>query len=113
MRHAFLERMSQALADRRIATFRYEFLYMEKRAARHRSRRAPRSGDGPDAVPAGDPRHVRAAPALGAGDRAPEAPGDAAPDRRRGSLVQGAQELGTDTRGCHERSGGYDRRLDV
>jgi len=34
MRHAFLERMSQALADRRIATFRYEFLYMEKRAGR-------------------------------------------------------------------------------
>ena len=34
MRHAFLERMSQALADRRIATFRYEFAYMEKRAGR-------------------------------------------------------------------------------
>jgi uncharacterized protein len=34
MRHSFLERMAQALADRRIATFRYEFLYMEKRAGR-------------------------------------------------------------------------------
>jgi len=34
MRHAFLERMAQALADRRIATFRYEFAYMEKRAGR-------------------------------------------------------------------------------
>ena len=34
MRHAFLERMSQALADRRIATFRYEFAYMEKHAGR-------------------------------------------------------------------------------
>ena len=34
MRHAFLERMSQALADRRIATFRYEFAYMERRAGR-------------------------------------------------------------------------------
>ena len=34
MRHAFLERMAQALADRRIATFRYEFAYMEKHAGR-------------------------------------------------------------------------------
>src|SRR6266487_2854175 len=34
MRHAFLERMAQALADRRITTFRYEFAYMEKRAGR-------------------------------------------------------------------------------
>jgi len=32
MRHPFLERMAQALAERRIATYRYEFLYMEKRA---------------------------------------------------------------------------------
>ena len=34
MRHAFLERMAQALAARCVATFRYEFLYMEKRAGR-------------------------------------------------------------------------------
>ena len=34
MRHAFLERLAQALAARRVATFRYEFLYMEKRAGR-------------------------------------------------------------------------------
>jgi len=34
MRHAFLERMAQALADRKIATFRYEFAYMEKHAGR-------------------------------------------------------------------------------
>ena len=34
MRHAFLERMAQALAGRRIATFRYEFAYMEKHAGR-------------------------------------------------------------------------------
>jgi predicted alpha/beta-hydrolase family hydrolase len=32
MRHPFLERMAQALAERGIATYRYEFLYMEKRA---------------------------------------------------------------------------------
>ena len=34
MRHIFLERTAQALADRRIATFRYEFAYMEKHAGR-------------------------------------------------------------------------------
>ena len=34
MRHAFLERMAQALAGRGIATFRYEFAYMEKHAGR-------------------------------------------------------------------------------
>src|SRR5204862_5426528 len=32
--HAFLGGMAQASADRRIATFRYEFAYMEKRAGR-------------------------------------------------------------------------------
>jgi predicted alpha/beta-hydrolase family hydrolase len=30
MRHPFLEKMAQALGERGIATFRYEFLYMEK-----------------------------------------------------------------------------------
>jgi len=34
MRHPFLERIAQALAERRVATYRYEFLYMEKRAGR-------------------------------------------------------------------------------
>jgi predicted alpha/beta-hydrolase family hydrolase len=34
MHHPFLERMAQALAERGVATYRYEFLYMEKRAGR-------------------------------------------------------------------------------
>lgn len=34
MRHPFLERIAQALSERNVATFRYEFLYMEKRAGR-------------------------------------------------------------------------------
>jgi predicted alpha/beta-hydrolase family hydrolase len=34
MRHPFLERMAQALGERGVATYRYEFLYMEKRAGR-------------------------------------------------------------------------------
>ena len=34
MRHPFLERMAQALSERSIATYRYEFAYMEKRAGR-------------------------------------------------------------------------------
>jgi len=34
MRHAFLERIAQALAARKVATFRYEFLYMEKGGGR-------------------------------------------------------------------------------
>jgi hypothetical protein len=34
MRHPFLERIAQALGERRVATYRYEFLYMEKRAGR-------------------------------------------------------------------------------
>jgi len=34
MRHPFLERIAQALAERAVATYRYEFLYMEKRAGR-------------------------------------------------------------------------------
>ncbi|HYT81879.1 MAG TPA: alpha/beta family hydrolase [Gemmatimonadales bacterium] len=34
MRHPFLERIAQALAERRVATFRYEFLYMEQRKGR-------------------------------------------------------------------------------
>ncbi len=34
MRHAFLERLAQALAARKVATFRYEFLYMEKGGGR-------------------------------------------------------------------------------
>jgi len=34
MRHPFLETISQALGERRVATYRYEFLYMEKRAGR-------------------------------------------------------------------------------
>jgi len=34
MRHPFLERMAQVLAERAVATYRYEFLYMEKRAGR-------------------------------------------------------------------------------
>jgi uncharacterized protein len=34
MRHPFLERIAQAFAERGIATYRYEFLYMEKRAGR-------------------------------------------------------------------------------
>ena len=34
MRHPFLERIAQALSERNVATYRYEFLYMEKRAGR-------------------------------------------------------------------------------
>ena len=34
MRHAFLEQLAQALAFRKVATFRYEFLYMEKGGGR-------------------------------------------------------------------------------
>ncbi|MGH2625863.1 MAG: alpha/beta hydrolase family protein [Anaerolineales bacterium] len=34
MRHPFLEKMAQALGERGIATFRYEFLYMEKHQGR-------------------------------------------------------------------------------
>ncbi len=34
MRHPFLERIAQALGERNVATYRYEFLYMEKRAGR-------------------------------------------------------------------------------
>jgi len=34
MRHPFLDRIAQALAERTVATYRYEFLYMEKRAGR-------------------------------------------------------------------------------
>lgn len=34
MRHPFLEAMARALAERGIASFRYEFLYMERRAGR-------------------------------------------------------------------------------
>ncbi len=34
MRHPFLERMAQALGERNVATYRYEFSYMEKRAGR-------------------------------------------------------------------------------
>jgi len=34
MRHPFLETISRALGERRVATYRYEFLYMEKRAGR-------------------------------------------------------------------------------
>jgi predicted alpha/beta-hydrolase family hydrolase len=34
MRHPFLERITQALAERAVATYRYEFLYMERRAGR-------------------------------------------------------------------------------
>jgi len=34
MRHAFLEKIAQALAERGVATFRYEFLYMEQRKGR-------------------------------------------------------------------------------
>lgn len=34
MRHPFLERIAQALGERNVATYRYEFAYMEKRAGR-------------------------------------------------------------------------------
>ncbi len=34
MRHPFLEKTAQVLGERGIATYRYEFLYMEKRAGR-------------------------------------------------------------------------------
>jgi uncharacterized protein len=34
MRHSFLEKIAQALGARGVATLRYEFLYMEKRAGR-------------------------------------------------------------------------------
>jgi uncharacterized protein len=34
MRHPFLERIAQALGERGVATFRYEFAYMEKRSGR-------------------------------------------------------------------------------
>jgi uncharacterized protein len=34
MRHPFLERIAQVLGERAVATYRYEFLYMEKRSGR-------------------------------------------------------------------------------
>jgi len=34
MRHAFLEKIAQALGERGVATFRYEFAYMEQRKGR-------------------------------------------------------------------------------
>jgi uncharacterized protein len=34
MRHPFLEKMAEALGERGIATYRYEFLYMERRQGR-------------------------------------------------------------------------------
>jgi predicted alpha/beta-hydrolase family hydrolase len=34
MRHPFLERMAEALGERAVATYRYEFLYTEKRSGR-------------------------------------------------------------------------------
>ena len=34
MRHPFLERIAQLLGERGVATYRYEFLYMEKRSGR-------------------------------------------------------------------------------
>jgi predicted alpha/beta-hydrolase family hydrolase len=34
MRHPFLEAIAQALGERGVATYRYEFLYMEKRSGR-------------------------------------------------------------------------------
>jgi predicted alpha/beta-hydrolase family hydrolase len=34
MRHPFLERIAQLLGERNVATYRYEFLYMEKRSGR-------------------------------------------------------------------------------
>ena len=34
MRHPFLERIAQDLGERNVATYRYEFLYMERRAGR-------------------------------------------------------------------------------
>jgi predicted alpha/beta-hydrolase family hydrolase len=34
MRHPFLETIAQALGERGVATYRYEFLYMEKRSGR-------------------------------------------------------------------------------
>ena len=34
MRHSFLERIAQLLGERKVATYRYEFLYMEKRSGR-------------------------------------------------------------------------------
>ena len=34
MRHPFLERIAQALGERSVATYRYEFAYMEKRSGR-------------------------------------------------------------------------------
>ena len=34
MRHPFLDRLAQALSERKVATYRYEFLYMEKGSGR-------------------------------------------------------------------------------
>ena len=34
MRHPFLERLAQALSEQKVATYRYEFLYMEKGSGR-------------------------------------------------------------------------------
>ena len=34
MRHPFLERFAEVLGERNVATYRYEFLYMEKRSGR-------------------------------------------------------------------------------
>ena len=40
MRHPFLESIAHRLAERSIATLRYQFLYMERRAGRPCPRRA-------------------------------------------------------------------------
>src|SRR5256712_13225078 len=60
MRHPFLESIAQRLADRRVATLRYQFPYMERRAR-------------PPAPPAGAAATGRA-PGAGGGPPAPGVP---------------------------------------
>src|SRR5216117_4137176 len=73
MRHAFLERLAQALAARKVATFRYEFVYMEKGGGR----------PDPPAVAAARVREAVAAAADAAGP---------APVRRR-QVVRGSDDV--------------------
>ena len=77
MRHPFLERLAERLADRAIATLRYQFPYMERRARR------------PDS-PAVAERTVRAA-VLEAGRAAPGLPLVAGGKSFGGRMTSGAQ----------------------
>src|SRR2546429_9826107 len=81
MRHPFLESIAQGLAERSIATLRYQFLYMERRArpaAPPARGGAPRRGGG-----GGGPRGPPGAAGLPRGGRVWRGGDGAAAGRRR------------------------------